>query len=54
MPGYSDIVLRYRAPFSVFSALSRGFGVGVMLILMASLWGCGESTPAPTSETPVW
>jgi protease-3 len=54
MRGYSDIVLRYRALFSVVSALSRGFGVGVMLILVASLWGCGESIPgADERETGV-
>ena len=45
MRGYSDIVLRQRAPSSVFSALTSGLWVGVMLILMAPLGGCGESTP---------
>ena len=54
MRGYSDIVLRQRAPSSLFSALSSGFWVGVMLILMAPLGGCGESTPgAEERETGV-
>jgi hypothetical protein len=54
MRGYSDIVLRQRAPSSVFSALSSGFWVGMILILMAPLGGCGESTPgAEERETGV-
>ena len=54
MRGYSDIVLRQKAPSSFFSALSSGFWVGVMLILMAPLGGCGESTPgAEERETGV-
>ena len=54
MRGYSDIVLRQRAPSSVFSALTSGLWVGVMLILMAPLGGCGESTPvAEERETGV-
>ena len=46
MRGYSDIVLRPRAPSFVFSALASGFWIGVVLISMAALGGCGESTPS--------
>jgi len=54
MRGYSDIVLRSKAPSFVHSALSSGFWVGVVLILMASLGSCGESTPdADERETGV-
>ncbi len=51
MRGYSDIVLRHRAPSFVFPALSSGFWVGVMLILIASLGGCNESTPGADEQS---
>ena len=37
MRGYSDIVLRSKAPSFVHSALSSGFWVGVVLILLSPL-----------------
>lgn len=40
-----DIVLRHRAPSVAFPMMWNGLRVGVMLILMAPLWGCNDSTP---------